>query len=84
MIRLKGRVTKLENKVHDHRKMPITVKLIYLGDENWPEHETLVKEKYLAENGTLDGLMIVKTWMPRPLPLPAAFRTPGRDDNNRT
>ena len=84
MSRLKGRVTKLEKKVSGHRKMPITIKVIYLGDDNWPEHVTLVKEKYFAEHGTLDGLMIVKTWIPEPLPLPAAFRKPGRGDNIQT
>lgn len=84
MIRLKGRVAKLEKEVSGHKKMPTTIKVIYLGDDNWPERMALVKEKYLAEHGTLDGLLIVKSWIPEPLPLPAAFRTPGRDDDDHT
>ena len=84
MNRLKGRVKNLEKKVRGNRKMPITIKMIYVGDDNWPKHETIVKEKYLAEHGTLDGLMIVKHRIPEPLPLPAVYRTSVRGDNNQT
>ena len=45
MNRLKGRVKNLEKKVRGNRKMPITIKMIYVGDDNWPKHETIVKEK---------------------------------------
>ena len=80
MNRLKGRVKNLEKRIRAKRKMPITIKPIYLGDDNWPKQESMVKEKYFAEHGTLDGLKIVRHWIPEPAPLPAVYRRPPRDD----
>jgi hypothetical protein len=76
MTRLHGRLAKLEKKICNSRKMPIVIKLIYLGNEDWPEHEARVKKEYLAEHGTMAGLQIIRTWIPEPAPLPAAFRKP--------
>ena len=74
MRSLKSRVTKLERTINNQKNMPITIEPVFLGNADWREKENLIKEKYFTENGTLNGLKIVRHWIPNPDPLPSAFR----------
>lgn len=71
MNRLKSRVTKLERKIGNHEKRPVTIKVVYLGDANWRKIVAQEKQDYLARHGSLKGLQIVLTKIPPPAPPPS-------------
>lgn len=48
--------------------MPVTYGIVYMGDENAKEKEEKIKRDYLEKHGTSDGLVIVRSMIPDPLP----------------
>lgn len=74
MNRLKSRITKLEKNISGPGNMPITMKVAYIGDNKGDSRIKKIKNEYFEEHGTMDGLVVVHSLVPEPLPLPEAFK----------
>jgi hypothetical protein len=72
---LKQRVAKLEKQAGASRRRT-SVKLCYIGDGRGAERELRIVNKHSEKYGSTDNLVILKTMVPDPSPLPPHLREP--------
>lgn len=69
---LNSRINKIEEKVGG--KAPVEIVCIYNGDTEAEEKRLAAIENYLEKYACLNGLRIVNTNCPEPLPLPERLK----------
>ena len=74
MASVRRRIGKVEEHLRVNQKAPIEYKVIFSGAADAAEREQRAVSEYHARYGCLDGLRIVRTNVPPPLPVPSGFK----------
>jgi len=70
----KHAIVKVEEHLNANQKGPVQFAVIYVGAPDADERLCKSRQEYRAEYGCLDGLRVIRTHVPEPMPLPAAFK----------
>jgi hypothetical protein len=73
-VAVKSRIDRIEGKLRDNQKAPIEYAVVNVNVPEADERLKKAKEEYMTKYGCLSGLRIIRTRVPEPKPLPAAFK----------
>ena len=74
MSTLKTRIGKVEAQLSETRNGPLEFAVINVDAPDADERLKRAMRQYKARYGGLSGLRVIRTHVPEPMPLPAAFK----------